>query len=180
MGLPLTADLVRRHGGEIELASTQGHGARFDVILPIESAMELPERRGRSRDARTRRRARVLVIDDEPQLLNAFKRMLKRDHDVTVCRGGLEAKQRIGEEAYDVVVCDLMMPELDGKAIYDHIEHHAPSLLDRIVFCSGGAFTRRLREFLDSVPNICLDKPVETDLLLGIIDQIVSAASKDS
>lgn len=177
LGLPLTADLIRQHGGEIELNSAQGHGTRFDIVLPIESSLQLtevsaPERRPTS----SPRRARVLVIDDDIQLLHAFERMLRRHHDVRVVRGGSEALRCFEETtAFDVIICDLMMPEVDGKQVYEHVARHAPDLVRRIVFCSGGVFTERLRKFLATAGNICLEKPVDTDLLLNIVEQLAGS-----
>jgi len=60
-------------------------------------------------------------------------------------------------------VCDLMMPEVDGKSFYDAIKKEHPRLSERIVFMSGGAFTPRLRRFAASVPNPVLQKPVSRE-----------------
>ena len=75
--------------------------------------------------------------------------------------GGVEALARLAEDPdFDSIVCDLMMPEVDGKSFYDSIQGDHPQLADRIVFMSGGAFTPRLRRFAAAVPNPVLQKPV--------------------
>ena len=118
---------------------------------------------------------RVLVVDDEPMLRAAFLRALAPRHDVIEAAGGAEALEHIERGGpFDVVLCDVMMPDVDGPAVYEATRDRHPSLLERFVFLTGGVFTARTRDFLASVRALVLEKPVSVDLLLAVIDQVAA------
>jgi len=115
-------------------------------------------------------RARVLVIDDEPILATALGRTLEPDFEVMVLSNGREALNRLREDQrFDVILCDLIMPEVTGMDLYDAIKAACPSLADRIIFMTGGTFTTRAREFLAAVPNPALDKPFDLAMLHALL-----------
>ncbi len=95
------------------------------------------------------RRARLLVIDDEAPLGRSLARMLGRDHDVAVVTSVREALDRIilGER-FDLILCDLLMPDLTGIHFYERIADIAPELVERVVFMTGGAVTPYAQAFL--------------------------------
>jgi two-component system, cell cycle sensor histidine kinase and response regulator CckA len=171
LGLTLCADIVRRHSGEIRVKSEPGKGSVFDVLLPAETGLVLTEKpRARSEAPRHAKRARVLVIDDEEILLKAYRRMLSQHHDVVVARGGRNALELLRADTnFDVVLCDVMMPDLDGKAVYEALRSISPSLAARMIFCSGGAFSSRLSDFVAGLPNVTLDKPFTSDALAAAV-----------
>ena len=93
--------------------------------------------------------------------------------------GGVEALALLAADSdFDSVICDLMMPKVDGKSLYDSIKKEDPELADRIVFMSGGAFTPRLRRFAASVSNPVLQKPLGRDELEAILRAPSSAAEE--
>ncbi len=99
----------------------------------------------------TERRRRVLIVDDEPLLVRSFTRILERDHDVTAFSSAREALRRIEEgESWDVILCDLHMPELDGMAFFERLGRVRPELAARVAFITGGAFTPRAKAFLET------------------------------
>src|SRR4051812_24171686 len=86
------------------------------------------------------RRGRVLVVDDEPMVGSSIRRLLGRDHEVVVVQSGKEAVARIAAgERYDVVLCDLLMPEMTGMDVHADLHARDPELARRMVFLSGGA-----------------------------------------
>lgn len=173
LGLALCAETVRIHGGGIEIESTLGQGTCVCVSLPAqaEPLSGSPPERSRADLGRT---LRVLIVDDEPLVLRACRRLVGRDHDVVLTESGAEALEylRDGRE-FDVVLCDVMMPSMDGPTLYHAIEEEFAELIPRIVFCSGGAFTDRAREFLKSIPNPTLLKPVRRAELVEAILQVI-------
>ncbi len=117
--------------------------------------------------------ARVLVVDDEPMLLRSYQRMMRRSHDVVTREGGREALELLaGDRDFQVVLCDLMMPDIDGQGFYEGLERIAPELRTRVVFCTGSASTPGVQEFLASVPNPVIEKPTPVAQLLAAISDV--------
>ncbi len=120
------------------------------------------------------RRLRVLIIDDEEQLLRMYRRMLK-DHDVTTAIGGQAGIEVVGRDAaWDVIICDLVMPEVDGPAVWEWLEANASALCARTLFCSGGAFTGRGARFAEAHRDRFLDKPIHRADLTAAIERLAS------
>ena len=118
------------------------------------------------------RRARVLVIDDEAAICRAYARVLSYRFDVVTATGGPEALELLARDAdFDVVICDLMMPGVDGPQIHEALVEQAPRLAERLVFSSGGVFTKRARAFVESVESIFLDKPVRPRDLIALVER---------
>ena len=89
-------------------------------------------------------RLRVLIIDDEELLMRSFARILARDHDITALCSAADALQRIAMgESWDVILCDLQMPVVDGVEFFERLHRTRPELVARLAFVTGGAFTPR-------------------------------------
>jgi signal transduction histidine kinase/ActR/RegA family two-component response regulator len=115
------------------------------------------------------RPAQVLVVDDEAMVARAIQRSL-HGHAVRIAPNGREALALFDAgERFDLVLCDLMMPDVSGMDVYDAVRARHPDMLDRIVFMTGGAYTKRTQEFRASVPNAFLEKPLETTKLLDLL-----------
>ena len=126
------------------------------------------------------RSQRVLVIDDEEPLLRTFGRFLK-DCDVVAALGGARAIELIDSgQVFDVIVCDLMMPDVDGMMVYDRIRRTSPGLEQRVIFCTGGAFSDRVRTFLEGLSNVVLDKPVPSRLLCEAVGAAIGRPAPDA
>ncbi len=101
----------------------------------------------------------ILVIDDEPMVGRAITRMLVPPHRVVFVGSAAEALAQLGTDRFDTILCDLMMPEMTGMELYRKLLAEAPAQAARMVFLTGGAFTREASEFLAEVPNGRLEKP---------------------
>jgi DNA-binding NtrC family response regulator len=116
------------------------------------------------------RRGRILIIDDEVAVGRTLHRLLASQHDVTVLSEGHQALNLFDEGAhFDIVICDLTMPELSGIDIYEHCRKRQPELAQRFVFMTGGTFTPSSREFLDSIANIFIEKPFDLQTIRHIV-----------
>jgi two-component system, cell cycle sensor histidine kinase and response regulator CckA len=169
LGLSICHNIVTGAGGEIVVETELGQGTCFRLRFPpgrsrSEITAGSTQRKGRSAAPR----ARVLVVDDEPMVGRSLKRALK-DHDVFVVTDGNEAIEKILGEHFDVVFCDLMMPEVGGADVYERVMAERPGAEERIVFMTGGAFTPRAREFIDRVPNPQISKPFDIEDLREIV-----------
>ncbi|HEX4477370.1 MAG TPA: ATP-binding protein [Polyangiaceae bacterium] len=175
LGLSLCADIVRLHGGTIDVACLPDRGTRFVVRLPAQSGGDSsppPDEKPSGPSSQASRRARILVIDDDLAVLRAYRRMLSARHDVVLASGGAEGIAVLEkDDAFDLILCDVMMPQVDGPMVYEALSSRFPDVLKRLVFCSGGAFTSRAKEFLASVENAFLAKPIDPVALEEVIER---------
>ncbi len=176
LGLPISLDIVRRAGGDLVAESEPGRGAIFRVRLP--AAIGVPQAKTRSVSSlKAIQRRRVLAIDDEALLLKAFQRMLVSHHDIETKLGAREALRCFGQDRqFDVVLCDLQMPDMSGVELYTAVKQQWPALAERFIFITGGAFSAEARRFLED-PNIaCINKPFQLRELLELIEARVGAS----
>jgi len=172
LGLAICHGIVASLESTIRVESEVGEGTTFTVVLPFwtEAVDEAPAPEAVDRSAAPSC-ARVLIVDDEPGVGRALRRAL-RGHDVTVVESGNAALSACEASAFDVILCDLMMPEMDGISLYEHLGERDPELLPRVVFITGGAFTARGREFVKNVENPTLDKPVDLSELRQVVRRV--------
>ena len=103
---------------------------------------------------------RVLVIDDEPWIAEILTAMLTDDgHEVDTADQGLLALGMVQLRAYDLILCDIRMPELDGPSFYAELERSRPDLLGRILFVAGNFSSPEVEAFLDRTGAPSLPKP---------------------
>jgi signal transduction histidine kinase len=173
LGLSICHRIVTAFGGEIEVESQVGKGTAFRVLLlPSVRAVEVAE--PTVAVPASARRGRILVIDDEPMIAKALQRMLEREHEVSLASSPDDACQRIvSGERYDVILCDLMMPQMTGMDLHAEFMRTAPEQASQMVFLTGGAFTPASRSFLDGIPNQRIEKPFDTQHLRSIINDRV-------
>lgn len=95
-----------------------------------------------------------------------------------ICASGREALSRLEKDAhFDLVLCDLMMPDVSGAAVYEAVKRSYPALVRCFVFMTGGAFTERAREFLAKHPGAQLEKPFNIDDIEKLLRQFTAARS---
>ncbi|WP_176065271.1 PAS domain S-box protein [Anaeromyxobacter diazotrophicus] len=170
LGLSICHNLVAAMGGTIEVESAPLAGALFRVVLrrwtgPAEALpLPLPE------PAPQPARGRVLVVDDEPAVGAAVRRTLAAEHDVDVVTSAREALERLDAGTrYDVVVTDLLMPDLTGIDLWRELRVRAPALAERMIFVTGGAFTPASHDFVERHRESCLEKPFELEQLRSLV-----------
>jgi CheY-like chemotaxis protein len=73
-------------------------------------------------------------------------------------------------ERFDVILCDLMMPQMTGMDLHAELRKLDAGCADRIIFLTGGAFTPAARAFLDDVPNQRVEKPFDAQHLRALIN----------
>ena len=172
LGLSICHGIVMSLGGRITVHSTPNEGTTFRVALPA-TDREDPEEALATEDAASPSpvpRARVLVIDDEIPIANTMRDLLGAAHDVTATTSVRDALAAVASgRDFDVIFCDLMMPGMSGIELYEELRERHPSLANRIVFMTGGAFTKRAAEFLAATENRRVEKPFS----LGLIERIV-------
>ena len=159
LGLALTRDLIYLLGGRISCDSEEGRGTTFTLEIPInkesftpsqiderhqmqihipeKSIADLPQAENLTEDTVPTADAsasHVLIVEDNIELLRLMKRLLQPRYHVITANDGHEALELIQTNKVDIVVSDVMMPEMDGYELTDHIKHneiysHLPVIL---------------------------------------------------
>ena len=172
LGLSICHRIVTGLGGSIEVQSEVGKGTVFRVSFP--PARPVPSGAQRPTvfpQIAAKRRGKILVIDDEPTIAKAVERTLSAEHDVITITSAEEGLRRIETgERFDVILCDLMMPQMTGMDFHLALLRVAGDQAQRIVFLTGGAFTPRARAFLDETPNQRVEKPFDTLNLRALVN----------
>ncbi|KFA87435.1 MASE1 domain-containing protein [Archangium violaceum] len=180
LGLAICQQIIQAHGGELRVSSEEGKGSRFTVLLPSAESRpaKTPLPAAPTPVSALPPRRRILIIDDEPRLAQSMRMLIEPSHDVFVTTRGAEALAWVNEgQRFDLVLCDLQMPGTTGMDVYSHLCAHVPELAERLVFISGGAYTQATRDFVRSVRNRILEKPVRPDELLATIDEALATTS---
>jgi CheY-like chemotaxis protein len=100
--------------------------------------------------------------------------LLQPDCEVVPLTSAREALTRLSAgEKFDLIFCDLMMPDMTGMDFHEALKNLAPSHADRVVFMTGGVFSARSRDFLETVANTCIDKPFDITELMALIRERV-------
>jgi CheY-like chemotaxis protein len=123
--------------------------------------------------------ARVLLVDDEPLISASLRRLLMRDCEIVIANGGAEALAHLAlDGGFDVIFCDLMMPDVTGMDVYAELKKDRPDIAERLVFLTGAGFTPRIQEFLNRVPNARMDKPVDVQKIRAMVRDRSAARRK--
>jgi CheY-like chemotaxis protein len=158
--LMLCHRIVASHGGEIKICTSRGHGATYQVTLPVAGPPSQEPGLSDIPKASRKDRARILIVDDEPLLGQTLTFAFSGRHDMVLATSGREALARLEENpAFDLVLCDLMMPDVSGTKVFEVVESAHPELVPRFAFMTGGAFTEKAQEFLERYRGRCIDKP---------------------
>jgi signal transduction histidine kinase/CheY-like chemotaxis protein len=175
LGLSICHRLIYAMGGRIEVTSTLGEGSCFTVYLPTARGGVVAHPPA-SEAAPSTRRLRLLVVDDEALVARAVQRIFKTEFFVDTAHGGREALEKLSTERFDVVLCDVMMPEISGLDVYRSVRAHNRSLANRFIFATGGLFNQELSDSVKQLSNVIVEKPFEPEELRRVIEAAVAQA----
>jgi signal transduction histidine kinase/CheY-like chemotaxis protein len=175
LGLAIASQLVRDAGGRLELSDTEGGGATFTVVLPVEPSGgrgldgAAAPHAGRRPTPPPSRVARVLLVDDDLRILLSLRRALAGHRVTTVASIGA-ALDAMAESQFDLVISDVSMPERGGVELWHEVRERWPGRETKLVLMTAGALP-------PDAPRVehVLHKPFDTRVLLRMLDEMMSA-----
>ena len=179
LGLSILYGIVHQHGGEVTVANRPAGGAVFRIELPsttpMENAGEKPYVVGMPApelpsDGHRAQAGRILVVEDEPTVACLIADVLGDDgHMVDTV---LDSRKGLGMARggqYDLVICDLRMPHLDGRSFYRELLREQSSMAQRLIFVTGDTLAPRTVDFLQRCSLRYLAKPFLVEELKEIV-----------
>lgn len=183
LGLSIIYGIVHQHGGEVTFESRPGAGARFIVDLPVVPVPDsftyiLPTA---SSEPAKNAPGRILIVEDEPAVAQLMVDVLREEgHQAESVLNSQDGLTLISRHNYDLVVCDLRMPQIDGQAFYDALVSSGSPMSDRVIIVTGDVLAARTREFLDRTRLPYLAKPFLVEELKLAVARLLSSESKPS
>jgi len=163
LGLTVAYAIVNEHGGRIRLESRPSAGASFFVELPVSGARLPPTPQPRQRQMAApvvQTHASILVVDDEAALAAAVCAALQdAGFSVDQASDGEQALMRVQSRPFDLVICDLKMPRVDGKTFYGMLVAAKPAMTERVIFVTGDVAGTDAEKFLEESGCRWLAKP---------------------
>ena len=177
LGLSIAYGIVQEHGGEISVHSEPEVGTTFVVEFPTLREEEVPvgdEMPGRIAAPPTRPGRRILVVEDEPTVAQLVADVLREQgHLVDSVTDSQEGLARLAAKSYDLVICDLRMPRLDGQGFFWALVHSGNPAQHRILFITGDTLAPRTQEFLSKHEIPHLTKPFLVEELTLAVNQLL-------
>ncbi len=179
IGLAVSRGIVEAHGGSLVLAPSESAGACFVIRLPLaREASPVPGVTNASGVPQMLPARTALVVDDEPEIGELLGEMLRKlGYCFEMEVSGEAAQEALMQRDYDVVLCDLRLPGLDGPALYDWMAEHRPHLCARTAFITADTLSASSHRFLARAARPVLEKPFVPAELRELLAQILPDAT---
>lgn len=177
LGLSIAYGIVQEHGGDISVESQPGQGATFVVELPVgaPAAQPAPAQAPARPPHRARPGRRILVVEDEPTVAQLVVDVLsEQGHQVEAVLDSQEGLYRLSQQDYDLVICDLRMPRLDGRGFYEALVRAGSPAHKRLFFITGDTLAPRTLEFLEKHQIPYLAKPFLVEELTLAVNRLLA------
>ncbi|MGB3387219.1 MAG: PAS-domain containing protein [Pseudaminobacter sp.] len=174
IGLSFCHRIVQSHGGTIEVETEEGKGSTFVISLPASErtetidevvTAELPKSPGLS----------CLVVDDEKEVSAVIGEVLARDgFSVTIANSGEQALLQLKAREYGLILCDLKMPNMDGRRLFNTIADLHPAVVDKLAFLTGDTVSPDAQAFLRATGRPYIEKPIKPYELRTFVSRFIN------
>ncbi len=177
LGLSLCYGIVHEHNGDITVES-DSEKTVFSIRIPIITRDDNTHYLNAGNDGAGKvmdstEKERVLIVDDEEEQMDVIKHILKGRYICSGVNSGEEAIEKLKNEEFDMVICDVKMPGIDGPAVYEWIREHRPFMGSRILFSTGDILGPRAETIINKIGDNYIIKPYNVEELLRKVNNIL-------
>jgi len=177
LGLSICRNIISNLKGDLTIESRVGYGTKVRITLPPSGDPDAVQAAKRIEtelfDPHVQRK--ILILDDEAPLVESMGQALGAEHIVHTTTSPSHAlgsiAQNMLDEPYDIILCDLMMAEMTGMDFFATLKRTHPGTEANIIFMTGGTFTEQARVFLETVPNLRIEKPFSLREIRNLLKQ---------
>jgi two-component system NtrC family sensor kinase len=181
LGLSLCQGIIDSHGGRLSVESQPGQGAVFRVELPVIEPLAPVVEATEPEVAAPICGKDLLIVDDEVGTATALVRVFHRDGQILdTAANGREALDKLRARSYDLILCDLRMPELDGPSLYRALACERPHLQRRFIFLTGDTLSPEAKAFFDETRAPHLAKPFRAAEIRRLVQQVLQRLAPGS
>ncbi len=174
LGLSIACGILHEHGGQINVKSEPGCGAEFTILLPVTDRLPVASCDVPERTMSHSGHARILVVEDEATVANLIVEMLSEEgHEAEAVLDSRVGLERIKREAYDLVICDLKMPGLDGRALYQELVNSGHPAQHHLLLITGDTLSQHTVAFLEASQLPHLAKPFRVEELKAKVHSLL-------
>jgi len=178
LGLSVAHGIARAHDGSVTAVNSREGGACVTLSIPAATEEPAGSDLPQARSEAERSRGRVLIVDDEPVVVDLLSDILGEANDVDTASNGREGLSKAEENSYDLIFLDIRMPDMSGRQVYEALQATRPALADRVVFTTGDMLQQETRAFLDQIGQPCLPKPFSLDAVSEVAERILAASKQ--
>ena len=174
LGLSLSHGIIAEHNGQIYADSEQGNGATFIIEIPVIAEEKEEELTGPADESVQVAAARILIVDDEPTILEFLSHLLAAEgHQVETVDNSRDALEMIKNRRYSLILSDIKLPDMSGIELYQHIQKIAPSLTKRVIFITGDVNGTNTSKFLTENKAHYITKPFNIKQLKEELNRVL-------
>ena len=120
----------------------------------------------------------MLIVDDEYEITNVLKELLQDyNYDVDVAFDGIQALGKIRDKTYDAILCDYLMPRMNGQVLYETLQKSHPEITSRFIFITANARIPEVSRFFDTFRIPHLEKPFRTSDVVHLVERVLQAST---
>jgi PAS domain S-box-containing protein len=175
IGLSVCHGIIVSHGGTIGVDDRPGGGARFAIRLPLRAAGAVEAEASAAAARRKPAAGRILIVDDERDIAEMLGEIVEREgHVAVIAADGPDALARLDDEAFDLVITDLRMPDLDGRELLRHLSERPADERPLSILLTGDTLAIDGMAALDHPPTLVLEKPIEPHGLCAALGELLA------
>jgi PAS domain S-box-containing protein len=173
LGLSISYGIIKNHNGEIYVTSEKGVGTKFTVSLPIVVSDSIESQSQSKKGKLDLKGKKILMVDDEESIRNFVDELLTGEGCIVeVVDNGAEAMEKLAKGDFDAILCDIKMPGVSGKELFDFIKENKPKLVDKIVFITGDLLSEDTEKFMKETGSSFIEKPLQIDSLIEVVQNL--------